>query len=435
MHRRRPSLGLALLAFVGATSAQETADWPHFGGAGGDARTAPLASEFAWGEDGPEVLWRTPTGPGYGGPAIRDGQVFLLDREVGVRDRLRVIDLVTGKEEWEVSYEAPGRLQFAGSRTVPAITAEMVLCVGGQGRVTGIDRKKRAIAWDTHLEEVYGGELPMFGWSCSPLIVGDMVIVTILGEEAGLLALDVATGEERWVTETVGYSHSTPVLMDLLGKRQIVFLSTMYQTSGVDQSAPTTISSFDPEFGELLWRTETELTRLPIPPPVRIDDQRFFVTGGYRGGSTMLRIAQTEEGYAFEELFHLERGAQVHAPILFEDHLYLIVNENWNDQRSRRGEGGLMCLSLEGKELWRTKDDPYLGRGNLFLAGDALIVQDGYDGTLRVVPATPKGYSTLAQARPFGPGDGRDQEMWAPMATANGLVVMRSQDELICLRP
>jgi hypothetical protein len=259
-----------------------------------------------------------------------------------------------------------------------------------------------------------------------------MAIFAALGSEVGLVALDRQTGEELWVTETVGYSHSTPVLLDLLGEPQIVFLSTLYQTSGMDQAAPTTISSFDPEDGSLLWRTETSLTRLPVPGPVQIDAQRFFVTGGYRGGSTMLRIAKQDGKYSFEELFHIERGAQIHLPLLHEEHLYLLVNENWNEARNRRAEGGLLCLGLDGKERWRTGEAPYFGRGNALLAGEHLLIQDGYDGTLRAVRATPEGFRLEAEARLFEPTE-RDGQMWAPMALAGERLLLRSQEELVCL--
>jgi hypothetical protein len=257
--------------------------------------------------------------------------------------------------------------------------------------------------------------------------------VTPLGEEVGLLALDKKTGEEAWVTEPVGYSHSTPVLLELCGKPQVLFLSTTYETSGEDRASPTTIWSFDPRTGETLWRTETLLTRLPIPAPVRIDDQRIFLTGGYRGGSTLLEIRESGGRYAFEELFHVERGAQVHPPLVFEDHLYLLVNENWNDGRTRRKEGGLACLSLEGRELWRTGDAPFFGRGNALLAGGHLIVLDGHTGVLRVVRATPEGYREVAVATPFGEERGGDRQMWAPMALSGKKLLLRSQEELVCL--
>jgi len=412
----------------------ERADWPQFLGPRGTNHAELPGARFAWPEKGPEVLWRVPIGAGYGGAAVRDGEVFLLDRDEGEGDLLRVFALADGKELWSEGYEAKGRLQFPGSRTVPAVREDSVYTVGGFGQVYCFDRKSHEVKWSADLAEVYGGELPMFGWSCSPLLFEDLVIVTALGPDVGLVAFDRKTGAEAWVTETVGYSHSTPALLNLLGRPQIVFLSTLFQTGGQDEAAPTTISSFDPKDGALLWRTETPLTRLPIPGPVQIDEQRFFVTGGYRGGSTLLSIQHKDGAYSFETLFHIERGAQIHPPLLHDGHLYVLVNENWNNERNRRAEGGLLCLGLDGKERWRTGDAPFFGRGNALLAGDHLLIQDGHSGVLRAVRATPEGYRPVGEANVFGVEDTRDHEMWAPMALAGGRLLMRSQEELVCLR-
>jgi outer membrane protein assembly factor BamB len=260
------------------------------------------------------------------------------------------------------------------------------------------------------------------------------VIVAVLGDEVGLAALNLKTGEKIWTTGPLGTSHSTPTLLDLNGRQQVLFLSTNYQPSGTDKPAPTTITSIAPEDGTQLWQIETVLSRIPIPGPVKVDDEHIFVTGGYRGGSTLIRIEnEGDEEFYIDELFHIERGAQTHAPLLFEDHLYLLVNENWNYSR-RREEGGLLCLSLEGEELWRTGDNPFFGRGNAVLAGDKLLIQDGNNGVLRVVQATPDGYQQIAEANVFGAEDDRDRQMWAPMALTGGRLLMRSQDELLCVK-
>jgi outer membrane protein assembly factor BamB len=427
-------LSLGLHATTSILAPRQAGDWPCFGGPSRTSQIAALEARFDWGEKGPEVLWRTTTGPGFGGAAVHGGEVFLLDCVLGESDVLRAFDLESGAERWSAAYEAKGRVQFPGSRSVPAVTADAVHASGPLGHVTCFDRQSREIRWQEHLGETYGGEQPMFGWSGSPLLVGELVVHTALGPEVGLVALEQETGAERWVSATVGYSHSTPALLTLHGKPQIVFLSTSYQTSGQDQAAPTTVSSFDPASGERLWQHTLTLTRLPVAPPVQVDEERLFLTGGYRGGSTLLRVSVKDGAYAFQELFHVERGAQVHAPLLHGGCLYLLANENWNEPRNRRAEGGLLCLGLDGKERWRTGEDPYFGRGHALLAGAHLLIQDGYDGTLRVVRARPERYELVAEARPFAENGARDGQMWAPMALSGNRLLLRSQEELLCIR-
>ena len=68
------------------------------------------------------------------------------------------------------------------------------------------------------------------------------------------------------------------------------------------------------------------------------------------------------------------------------------------------------------------------------LVGDHLLIQDGFSGVLRVVRATPEGYEQVAEANLFGIDDTRDHQMWSPMALAEGCLLMRSQDQLLCVR-
>jgi len=425
---------VALLSLALHTPNDKTTDWPCFLGPNRTGAVSGEGVDLDWSDADPEVLWDLEIGAGYGGVAVRDGEVYLLDREAGEADVFRVFDLASGEELWSDAYEAPGRLSFAGSRTVPAATDEFVITCGGFGHVTAYDRKDRSLAWQVHLEEDYGGVLPMFGWSCSPLVVDDLVIVSPLGEEVGLVALDIETGEERWVTPGLGYSHSTPVLLEFFGQQQILFCSTIEQGTGQNQSAPMRIWSFDVATGEPLWQHDLELSRLPIPGPIKIDENRLFVTGGYRGGSSMVSIEKKGDDYVLADIFHIERGSQTHFPLLHGEHVYVVVNENWNHDRPLRKEGGLLCLDLEGNEVWRTGEDPFFGRGHAILVGDDLLIQDGFNGVLRVVAATPKGFELKGEFNVFGTEDGRrDLQMWAPMALAGNRLLMRSQDRLACV--
>jgi len=429
------SLGL-LIFHPAAVSAMgdETSNWPQAGGPSRNGNVALTGVDFDWSEGGPKVIWRTDVGAGFGGASVHDGEVFLLDREVGEVDLLRVLELENGEGLWDFAYEAVGRLNYPGSRTVPTVTEKHIYLCSGHGRVTCLDRKGRSEVWSTNLEQDYGGIPPGYGWSCSPLLVGDLVVLTALGEDVGLVAFDRFTGDEAWITSPLGTTHATPAVMDLLGKEQIVFVSAPEQErSAMEGGGKMTISSFDPEDGATLWEIVVPGSPYPIPGPVQVDGERFFVTGGYRGGSSMHRLSKGDDGYDVETLFHIDRGSQIHNPILHEENLYLVVNENWTDGRNRRKEGGLLCLGLDGDERWRTGDEPNFGRGPTLLAGEHLLVQDGYNGTLRVVKITPDGYEQIAETNVFEIDDRRDHQMWAPMALAGRHLLLRSQEELLCV--
>ncbi|MEM1453085.1 MAG: PQQ-binding-like beta-propeller repeat protein [Planctomycetota bacterium] len=418
---------------VPPSAAVAEGDWPQYLGPTRDG-VAPWPEEsFTWPADGPQIVWRVETGPGYGGVAIADGEVFLFDREKDEGDVLRVFDLASGEELWAEGYEQKGRLNFDGSRTVPTVVGNRVFTASGFGPVACFDREEQTLAWIVDVGEELGGVQPMFGWCVHPVAYDDVVLAGPLGASTGVVALDQETGNVRWETGHVGFSHSAPSLVTWAGRDQLLFNTCPKSGSGQDEAAPGTIWSFDPKTGETLWRHDLTLCRLPIPAPIVIDDNTLFATGGYRAGSVLLRTKDAKaKGVAFEEVFRSTRGAQIHAPFLYEDHIYALVNENYTNSRRRRGEGGLVCFDLSGKEKWRTGDDPNFGRGGLVRVADAFLVQDGFQGDLAAVRATPEGYEELGRFEPFEIRQ-RDGQLWAPPAISGTKILMRSQSELVCV--
>jgi outer membrane protein assembly factor BamB len=425
---------LLALGLATANPQQSDGDWPQYMGPNGTNQVALEQATLDWGTAGPELIWKIDVGGGYGGVAIKDGRVFLLDRESGEADIMRVFDLAKGTLIWEFAYEAEGQLRYPGSRSVPAVTDNYVLTMGGNGQASCFDRKSQELVWQKNMAADYGGKLPGYGWCNSPLVLGDMVIISALGDEAGLVAFDVATGKEIWASVPLkGSSHSSPVLFELLGKQQIIFLSEYHAPGSTGRATGTTVNSYEPKTGKLNWEQDIGGSRKPIPTPVQVDDARIFVTGGYGGGSSMLKLREAGTKFELEELFHLEIGSQLHAPVLWKDHLYFLANENGNYQRNAQKQGGLTCLSLDGKEIWRTGDEPYYGRGSWILAGEHLLIQDGFNGTLNVIKPNPKAFELVAKSNVFDKTDRRDREMWAPMALVDGLLLMRSKEEMLCV--
>jgi hypothetical protein len=115
-------------------------DWPNYQGPKRDGTSTQKGVSRSWPTEGPKVLWTVPLGVGFGGPAVKDGRVYLLDRDEAVGDTLRVYDIATGKELWHFAYAAPGRFMFNGSRTVPTLDGDLVYTIGplGEGREVGL---------------------------------------------------------------------------------------------------------------------------------------------------------------------------------------------------------------------------------------------------------------------------------------------------------
>ena len=82
-------------------------DWPQFLGPERNSTSPQKGILRTWPATGPEVLWTANVGAGYGGPVIKDGKAYLLDRDDKYGDFMRCFDMKTGKELWKFGYEAP----------------------------------------------------------------------------------------------------------------------------------------------------------------------------------------------------------------------------------------------------------------------------------------------------------------------------------------
>ena len=163
------------------------ANWPWIYGPARDSTSDQKGLMRAWPLEGPKVLWTSPVGLGFGGPAVSDGKIYLLDRDEQVGDKLRVLDLSGGKELWSFAYAAPGGFMFAGSRTTPTLDGEFVYTSGPLGDLYAISTRTRKPVWHKNIwKELGGGELPRWAIAQNPLIYGNLLIVAPQTSQAGV---------------------------------------------------------------------------------------------------------------------------------------------------------------------------------------------------------------------------------------------------------
>ena len=391
-------------------------DWPQYLGPDRDGRSRLTGLARTWPEGGPEILWKAKLGRGYAGPCVSGGEVFVLDRVGGknnAKDVLRCFGLEDGKERWTFEYDAPGKFSSAGSRTTPAADAERVYIVGPFGHFHCLDRKTHEPLWKKNLLEDYGGKMPNWAVTQSPLLYKNTVIVAPQ-KRSGIVAFDRATGETVWETPALaGMSYGSPMLMTLDGVDQVVLLSNKGTITGADAST-----------GEVLWTYDGWNCRIPITSPAATGDGRIFITGGYGAGSAMIRVDRDGDAFKVTELFKTDEvGAQIHLPLVRDGHMY--VNSNDNSRRD-----GLTCMDFDGNVKWKTLKDPNFERGSLLLAGDLIYMLDGKSAELYLILATPEKYTELARAKVL---KGNGKNSWAPMVLAGGKLIVRNQSEMACV--
>jgi outer membrane protein assembly factor BamB len=392
-------------------SAAVAADWPRFMGADGTgvAEESEKVSH-SWPSGGPKEMWKVAVRYGFGGPAIADGKVFLLDRQDD-RDIFRVLDLKSGQTIWEQPYTT-GKFRggYSGSRSTPTIDGNRAYTVGVLGHVTCFDIAAKKPLWQKNLRNDFGAQSGDWGFAQSPLIVGDMVIVSAAGGSNGLVALDKNTGNTIWRTRPFGDTdcYTSPALIIIGGDDQIVMWH-----KGM-------LAGFNPKNGSPIWEYKWRTNR-PIPQPVHVGDGKFFLTIGYGGGCAMIQVRKSPSvPWKVTEIFQDERsGSKVPPALFYRDHIYTTNN----DQR-----GGLQCLDSNGDVKWDTGRRPTFGLGSLLIADGVLFIVHGDTGELVMAEASPAGYKELGRAKVLG---GRD--IWAPMALSDGRLVLRDHEQMKCV--
>jgi len=192
-----------LILFIGINLNAQ--DWPQFLGPERNSTSPQKGLLRSWPEKGPEVLWSVNAGMGYGGPVIKNGKVYLLDRDDEVGDIMRCFNLQTGEELWKFSYNSPGTLPFPGSRSIPAVDERNVYSVGPNGDLYCIDINTHKPVWIKNIWTDFGGKnLPVWGISQNPLIYKDLLIVASQAPQAGVVAYNKNTGNIVWQTPNLG---------------------------------------------------------------------------------------------------------------------------------------------------------------------------------------------------------------------------------------
>lgn len=408
--RSLPSLAAAAALLVaGVTSPIALAeDWPHFQGPRYDNRSAETPLLEAWPEGGPRKRWEAELGEGYAGVAVRDGEVYMLDRIGQQKDVLRCWGLADGREKWRYEYDAPGKTGYPGSRATPALDDAQAYTVGPFGHITAVGRKDGRAKWTRSLTDDFGVGVPGWGFSQSPLLVGEHVVVAPQTQDTGLVALKKQSGEVAWKSPGIGgIGYVSPVLMTLSGKEQIV----MQSKDGV--------VGVDPADGRVLWRAGFRCS-IPIPTPTLFEQNKLFVTGGYRAGSAVFEVRLDDGRWSVSERMRSPIGSQIPPAMMVDGLAYLKANTN-------DAAEGLVCMKPDGTVLWQDKEQRGKGdKGHLMLADGRLIDVNGQTGVVSLVRPSGEGYRAISRAKLI---DGR--ELWAPIALSDGVLLLRGSRKLV----
>lgn len=407
------TLGTVMLAMI-LSSLNFANDWPQYLGPNRNAISSETGILKSWPAEGPEVLWTVPLGDGFGGPAVSKGKVYVLDRITNKEDILRCFDLETGKEEWTFSYEAPGKVDHPGSRSVPTIEGNYIYISGSFGHLHCLDIETHEAVWTKNIWTDFVGEnVPRWALSQNPLLYGDFVILASQTQKAGVVAYNKLTGALEWASSSLpgdpGYV--SPTIVKISGEDHLVMISANFGVLGMD-----------PKTGKTLWSYEGWQCKIPVPNVTEIGSGQLFITGGYRAGSAMIKVTKNQDGFSVEEIFTTkEFGTHVHPAIFYKNYLYGHCSTN-------ETRDGLVCMDLNGKIMWKTGRSPLFDKGGFILVDGVMLSVDGVKGFLYLHEPNPNGFKELSKAQLLEPG-----KDWAPLALTDGKLLIRDQTQMKCV--
>lgn len=412
----------AFIAWIGLTNSFAQ-DWPQYLGPNRNSTSPQKGIIKSWPEQGPEVLWTANIGIGYGGPVVKDGKVYLLDRDDKVGDNLRCFELSSGKELWNFQYDSPGSVMFPGSRSIPIVDDNHIYSSGPYGDLYCIDINTHQPVWHKNVwTDFGGGDIPRWAISQCPLIYGELLIIASQAPQAGVVAYEKQTGNVRWSSPSLGpVGYVSPTAVKIGDEDHIVMITAASGGRGTPQTGGKVVG-MDPINGKIQWEYDNWQCVIPAPSAFDAGDGKVLIVGGYEAGAAMIKVEKKGDEYNVSELFKtVEFGAHTKPPVMYNGNFYAMYTTN-----ERRD--GLVCMNMDGEIMWKTKRDPLFDKGSMILSDGLILATDG-SKKLYLIKPDPSGFKALASSELLEAG-----QNWAPIALADGKLLIRDQKKMMCLK-
>lgn len=396
-------------SFLHSLSAAES-DWPQWRGPNRDGCSADTGLLKEWRKEGPPLLWKaTQLGAAFSGVAVVGQRIFTMG-DLGDANFVIALNRADGKQLWSAKVGktgAPGWGGFAGPRATPSVDDGLVFALGQYGEVVCVNAENGKKVWRKHLTTDFGGPLPEWGFSESPLVDGQLVLFTPGGSRGTLVALNKRTGSLVWQSKewTDNAHYSSMVVAEIQGVRQYIQLT--------DKS----VAGVAAKDGKLLWKAPRRGETAVIPTPIYANGE-VYVTSGYGAGCNLFKVAKgspftATQVYANKVMVNHHGGV-----VKLGDYLY-----GYSDSK------GWTCQNFKtGEAVWQEKGK--LDKGSVTAAdGHLYCREESENGVVALLEATPKGFVEKGR---FTPPARSGKKSWPHPAIAGGRLYLRDQDVLLC---
>ena len=392
----------AAVAEGGDATALDARDWPQFLGPERDNRLRGVHLERDWTRRPPREIWRRPVGTAWSSFAIAGGRAVTQEQH-GPEEQVVCYDLATGRKLWQhadsTRYESA--VAGIGPRATPAIAGDRVFTLGATGILNCLDLATGAQIWSRDILADNRAEANVWGISCSPLVLDTLVVVSAGGpDERSLVAYHRQTGAFVWGGGTDRAGYSSPRLVTLAGRKQILIFNSH------------SVVAHDPHSGDPLWRQPWDQVQC-VANPLPLPGNRVLVSTGYGIGARLFQVnAAPGGGLTSDIVWKSPRLKAKFANMVHRDGFVYGLDD-----------GVLVCLDPhDGKRRW--KRGRY-GHGQLILIGDVLLIMSE-SGDVVLVEAQPDRHVELARMTAFA------GKTWNPPSFAAPYLLVRTDSEAVC---
>lgn len=425
----RPVRAAAALLLLAAPAARAE-DWPRFLGPRGNSTSAETGVFADWSPEGPPLVWQRELGASYGIGSVAGGRFYQFDRFAG-NARLTCLDARTGRYLWQFEYPSDYEDMLGynnGPRCSPVIDEGRVYLFGAEGMLHCVGADDGRLLWKVDTAKTFGVVQNFFGVGATPVVEGDLLLVVVGGsppdsQDAGrfdldrargngsaVVAFDKRSGAVRYAIGDELAAYATPQLATIDGRRW----GFVFARGG--------LLAFEPRSGEIdfhyPWRSRLR-DSVNASTPVVVGNE-VFISECYGPGSSLLRVRPGAYEVVWRDGPEREKSLQTHwnTPVYHDGYLYASSGRH-------SSESELRCVEWRtGRVVWR---QPGLRRASLLYV-DGHLVCLGEDGVLRLLEATPRAYVERAKAALVRP------PAWAAPILCDGLLYLRGDDRLVCLR-
>src|SRR5580692_4704905 len=414
-------------------------DWPDQRGPNRDGVSQEKNLPEKWSLAGDNLLWRVPYG-GRSAPVIMGNHLYVQNpagRGAEEQERVMCLDPETGKVIWEYKFnvfqsDAPAhRVGWAS----PAVDPETgnVYAFGVAATVVALSKDGKKL-WDRSVGEEFGAFTTHGGRTMSPLIDGDLVIVsspisswgTMANRAHRFIAMNKRTGDIVWIANPGGRPYDTaygaPMIATIAGQRLLI--------CGIGDGG---VYAMKPQTGEKVWGIV--IAKRGINTGVAVMGNNVIISHGDEnldsnemGMVAAIDGSQKGEIKTFKWKFEGFLGG-FSSPIVDGDRVYQIEN----------GSKMIAFDVVTGKELWKhqlgtvQKAPPVLADGKLYVgteSGKFFILRPHADRveTLSEVDLPISKYSCCSE-------EGAPEQVLAGAAVSHGRVFFVSSDAVYAIGP